>query len=62
MDGVSDQDLDNVIRSIRANQGRLPADVARAYGASDNLALIAKIERLVTFPFNSLPAVPRKIW
>lgn len=57
-----DSDIDRMMIAIRANQGRMPADLIRGFGLQADPATVAKIERLLIFPFKLLPPLPRKLW
>lgn len=57
-----DSDIDRMLIAIRANQGRMPVDLIRDFGLQADPAAVAKIERLVMFPFKLLPPLPRKPW
>jgi len=57
-----DSDIDRMMLAVRANRGRLPAGLIQGFGLKDDPAAVAKIERLVRFPFKLLPSLPWKPW
>jgi len=61
LDGPN-QDIDRLILAVRANRGQMPAELIKRFGLNDKLAKVAKVERLITFPFKALPPLPYKAW
>ena len=56
------QELDRLIVAVRAHRGKMPIDLIVEYRLQDDPAVVARIERLIKFPFKRLPQLPLKVW